>query len=265
MTKSLEKIFGKTGFPQGVGLNNGPPSAEFVSFPTSETIEKLKSELAKANKRADEAEHRANQDPLTGLKNRLGFEESLKDKVKDFIRNPNKLLVVVNMDFDGLKAINDCHGHPMGDLLIKNMADRFLSCFRASDTIAHVTDSTIARVGGDEFLMIASPNDTKGLAKYIKRVRALQRDLDESTSHKPADHSRISVGFSILNGRVLERIKKELAAEENNSHPTDLCEKICDYLNKTADSRMYRNKIKRRSVGHSNEQGHPVAVLTLGA
>lgn len=86
-------------------------------------------------------------DPLTGLPNRLLFSDRLTRRLSE-ARNEGKMLAVMFLDVDRFKLINDTLGHNMGDMLLKEIADRLHSCLRDVDTLA--------RMGGDEFTIIVS-------------------------------------------------------------------------------------------------------------
>jgi PAS domain S-box-containing protein len=89
--------------------------------------------------------HRSLHDPLTGLPNRLLFQDRLWHALERGHRERTPTCVLI-MDLDGFKAINDRLGHPMGDLVLVAFAGRLRSVLRASDTAA--------RLGGDEFSIV---------------------------------------------------------------------------------------------------------------
>lgn len=87
----------------------------------------------------------AYQDPLTALPNRLAFESSL-DQALALASRYDRTFAVLGLDLNGFKSVNDTFGHEIGDLLLTSVAQRLASCMRSSDTVA--------RVGGDEFLIL---------------------------------------------------------------------------------------------------------------
>ena len=87
----------------------------------------------------------AHHDNLTGLPNRLLFIDRLMHALQMASRNGKKAGVVF-IDIDGFKPVNDQYGHDIGDELLQSIAERFLNCVRNSDTLA--------RIGGDEFVVI---------------------------------------------------------------------------------------------------------------
>ncbi|WP_370967578.1 putative bifunctional diguanylate cyclase/phosphodiesterase [Amycolatopsis sp. cg9] len=86
--------------------------------------------------------HQAYHDPLTGLANRALFA----DRLDRAVENGPRPLVLIFVDLDDFKEVNDRFGHAGGDVLLHAVAQRLLSCVRAGDTVA--------RLGGDEFAIL---------------------------------------------------------------------------------------------------------------
>ena len=93
----------------------------------------------------EKTQHQAMTDGLTGLANHKTFYEILEKELRRLQRY-GEFLSVIMIDIDNLKPINDNHGHRAGDLAIKHVSKKILSCSRKSDTAA--------RYGGDEFAVI---------------------------------------------------------------------------------------------------------------
>lgn len=111
----------------------------------------------------DQLEAMASTDPLTGLKNRRFFQNSLlaslillEQQQRDF-----SLLVV---DIDHFKSINDTYGHPIGDLVLGNLAGLLQSMSRSSDVVA--------RYGGEEFVIILAECDHDQAMEVAERYRS---------------------------------------------------------------------------------------------
>jgi diguanylate cyclase (GGDEF)-like protein len=100
----------------------------------------------------------ANQDFLTGLKNRqfLRFAESV------WINKRSRPFSVFFIDLDNFKNINDSHGHSYGDILLKQVADRLLSVFSKNDLVC--------RQGGDEFIVLCRCYDEPSIGSLANRV-----------------------------------------------------------------------------------------------
>ncbi len=100
------------------------------------------SSLKHAQARLD---HQAHHDPLTGLPNRTLFESRLRSALDD-AREDNRQGAILFLDLDRFKHINDSLGHPVGDQLLKGIAQRLKERLRDIDTVA--------RLGGDEFIIL---------------------------------------------------------------------------------------------------------------
>lgn len=111
--------------------------------------------------------HQANHDALTGLANRPLYEKTLSDALGAARRQgaPVSLLFI---DVDEFKDVNDNYGHPVGDIVLRTIAERLRTCARPSDTLA--------RISGDEFTMVMP--DTDAL-----EAQAVAQRIHESLAH----------------------------------------------------------------------------------
>ncbi len=106
--------------------------------------------------------HMARHDALTDLPNRVLLRERLEHELKRVKRG--ECLAVLCLDLDQFKAVNDALGHPIGDELLKLVADRLRGCTREPDTVA--------RLGGDEFAIIMTQmQEATDAAALAKRIR----------------------------------------------------------------------------------------------
>jgi diguanylate cyclase (GGDEF)-like protein len=103
--------------------------------------------LTRLKKTNDQVTYLAHHDALTGLPNRILFNDRLNQALTRAHRD-KEALAVLYLDLDGFKKINDSLGHDMGDVLLREASARLQSCVRDSDTVA--------RMGGDEFTIILS-------------------------------------------------------------------------------------------------------------
>jgi diguanylate cyclase (GGDEF)-like protein len=122
-------------------LKTGNPALAPAALLLAE-IERLKSELIRAEQKVSELELRADVDPLLDILNRRGFERELKRSLAYLQRYQGEAALLF-IDLDGFKAVNDRHGHAAGDALLKAVARELTGHVRASDVVA--------RLGGDEF------------------------------------------------------------------------------------------------------------------
>jgi diguanylate cyclase (GGDEF)-like protein len=104
----------------------------------------------------------ARTDPMTELENRAGWEHLLANEENRRARYPEPVSVV-SADLNGLKTINDRDGHEAGDRAIVATANLLRATARSVDHVA--------RVGGDEFLILLPETDAAGAAKFVNRLR----------------------------------------------------------------------------------------------
>lgn len=151
----------------------------------------------------------ATHDKLTGLFNRAYFHETLQ-QLDDLKTQP---ISIVMADIDLLKQTNDTLGHDAGDELIRRASSVFSECFRASDTVA--------RIGGDEFVVLI-PNADEEIAQVIlNRLRTTLANHNDFYEGPP-----LEISFGIATSRPGERI-------------TD--------VQKRADENMYEEKQRRKA------------------
>ena len=153
----------------------------------------------------------SNHDALTHLYNRLFFDTELKrlEKSRQFP------ITIIMADVDKLKDINDFLGHHIGDQVLRNIADIFLSVFRQEDIVS--------RMGGDEFISIL-PNTGDHEAKII--IDRLNKQFETYNTDHPELPIYISIGVSTA--RKGESLQEHL---------------------KIADTYMYEEKDKKKEGG----------------
>lgn len=176
--------------------------------------------LAEANARLSKL---ALQDPLTGVANRAGLNLRLAQAWQQ-AHQRQELLALILLDLDGFKAINDRHGHAVGDLLLTQVAARLQASARATDLVA--------RLGGDEFVLICEAIDNAEQALALA-----ERILHSLTQPMQLGDLRLSlsasIGISICNGQSYESLLHE------------------------ADQAMYLAKADGRSRIHLRQSGTP--------
>lgn len=131
--------------------------------------------------------HRSLHDPLTGLPNRLLFQDRLWHALERGRRDKTPTCVLV-VDLDGFKAINDQLGHPMGDLVLMAFAERLRSVLRASDTAA--------RMGGDEFSIVCENTERADAEILSGRLRLAVTDPMILAGEVVAVGVSIGIGFA---------------------------------------------------------------------
>ena len=129
-------------------------------------------------------------DPLTGLANRRLFIELLEADVARTQRNGLPLAVAF-LDLDGFKNVNDTYGHDVGDLVLCEITRRLLTVVRGADTVA--------RIGGDEFVIVYEPND----ANAHNLTQRLDRALSEPIRISPTVVVRCPASIGIADTRTV--------------------------------------------------------------
>lgn len=101
-------------------------------------------------------------DPLTGLSNRRHFLAALDQEI-DRVTRAGDMALLLMVDIDHFKRVNDNHGHPAGDLVIRAVAQSLLACVRPMDTVS--------RFGGEEFAIILPSCQSVFGAQVAERIR----------------------------------------------------------------------------------------------
>ena len=153
-------------------------------------------------------------DTLTGLYNRRGLDA----RITKLFEHPKTLghSVIVMVDADGLKGINDTYGHDKGDVYLTNIAKTLSSVGEK--------EHLVARQGGDEFvLFLYGYEDEKLLMEDISKLEGMQSGITAKIDEDLEVNIRFSMGYSIVDGK------------------NDFQE-----LLKEADEKMYQNKVERK-------------------
>lgn len=149
--------------------------------------EQLHEEIVERRLLELELKRQANQDRLTGLPNRVRLEQAF-DRARHQI-NRGKQIALVFMDLDGFKAINDTHGHLVGDEVLAEISERLQDATRSRDILS--------RVGGDEFALLLNDATELGASLVADRVQgAITAPLSIDGSHSVTIGVSIGIAFS---------------------------------------------------------------------
>jgi diguanylate cyclase (GGDEF)-like protein/PAS domain S-box-containing protein len=159
-------------------------------------------------------EYMAQHDALTDLPNRVQLYERLRQTLRS---NRGEHVAVFCLDLDRFKDVNDAHGHPVGDLLLKSVAGRLRQCIRDTDIVA--------RLGGDEFAIMQAggfqPTDATSLASRL--IEAISAPYALGSQQVTVE---VSIGIALAPGDGLE----------------------ADRLLRNADTALYRAKADGRGL-----------------
>lgn len=129
--------------------------------------------------------HQATHDYLTGLANRRSFFQMAAKEVAR-ARRQGQPLSLIMLDLDHFKDVNDTHGHRAGDLVLKKLAQVCLSQLRAEDTLA--------RFGGEEFVILLPQVDLSDAAQAAQRLRRL---VESMVVEDNGQHVRVTASFGV--------------------------------------------------------------------
>lgn len=173
------------------------------------------SDITAVKNHARELDRAANYDDLTGLPNRQLLEDRLRTACNHADRQ-HRSLSVCYLDLDGFKAINDRLGHPAGDQTLQTLSERLTRTLRSGDTVA--------RIGGDEFVLLLQGDDSHDAA--YQRILA-------------------AVGEPVMLGDVSVKLTASLGITR---YPEDGAD--AEGLIRHADQAMYSAKEKGRNQYH---------------
>tara|TARA_Y100000590_G_scaffold303218_1_gene341861 strand:- start:1750 stop:3390 length:1641 start_codon:yes stop_codon:yes gene_type:complete len=153
-------------------------------------------------------------DHLTGALNKTSFNMAL-----DRINETDKAIVMF-IDLDRFKPVNDTYGHKAGDAILEGVAERLMKEYKQPNVVA--------RLGGDEYCLIIYGEDIKSIEKHTSKVKALV--TDSFLVDVEGNETEISVGCSLGSAHY--------PTEGTNGHE----------LHETADKRMYEDKESKGDV-----------------
>jgi diguanylate cyclase (GGDEF)-like protein len=151
-------------------------------------------------RRADEKiAHLAHYDGLTDLPNRILFRERLEQSLKAI--RPGEQLAVLYIDIDEFKSVNDALGHPIGDELLKGVAERLRGCLKETDVAA--------RLGGDEFAVIQTAiKDRSETTRLVDEIHSAIRQPLECMGHLITTDASIGIALAPGDGVDLDQLLK---------------------------------------------------------
>ncbi|MFN0122682.1 MAG: diguanylate cyclase [Blastocatellia bacterium] len=170
----------------------------------------------------EETREDAYTDELTGLPNVRYLNTLLEQKLVEISMGGKCELTLLMLDLDGFKAVNDTHGHEIGDEVLRRVGKLMRENLRSSDTLV--------RQGGDEFVAVLLTDSTHSADQMIRRLQEAVDNFTLPLENGQTAHVGVSIGQAIFptDGVTFKEIKE------------------------TADKRMYANKKQRKTAQLSN-------------
>jgi diguanylate cyclase (GGDEF)-like protein len=190
-----------------------------------ELNERLKDEIEEHKRTKEAIQMMAQHDTLTGLANRALFTDRL-NQIRALSVRSGARFAQLYIDLDRFKPVNDAYGHGVGDMLLKAVSSRILSCVRESDTVA--------RIGGDEFVVLLHEVDGDQSA-----LNVAEKIREALSIRFPIDGHEIDIGCSIGVAMYPDHGRDELE------------------LSQSADAAMYEAKrAGRNNVRMAGQKGN---------
>ena len=208
-------------------------------------------DITEQRKAEAKIEYMAHHDALTDLPNRLQLYEQLRQMLARPRRGEH--VAVFCLDLDRFKDVNDAHGHPVGDLLLKAVADRLRQCVRDADMVA--------RLGGDEFAIMqagaSQPTDATSLASRLIEVIGAPYELGD---HQVTVELSIGIALAPDDGRDPDQLLKNadmaLYRAKSDGHG------LYRFFEPEMDARMQARRRLRDRSAQSDREWRIRAVLS---
>ncbi|MGA8890959.1 MAG: diguanylate cyclase, partial [Anaeromyxobacteraceae bacterium] len=166
----------------------GSRRADAFAREASRQLEVIAMQVADALLRArlfEQTERLASTDGLTGVLNHRTFQSRMDEQLRLAQRHGRKLSIVL-CDVDRFKSVNDTHGHPVGDLVLRGVARVLAGEARGTDVVA--------RYGGEEFALVMPETDGEGAGAIAERIR---RRLEEEIFATESGPLRVTISLGV--------------------------------------------------------------------
>lgn len=161
-------------------------------------LHRTREEQARLMERLAAAETASQTDPLTGIPNRRSLERILASGI-DESRGHGERLSIAILDIDHFKAFNDLHGHETGDLVLRLVARTIAGALRDGDTVA--------RFGGEEFVVVLPRADLATAAKVAERLRHTLEAREVTNRRTGAGYGKVTASFGVATLKATETAK----------------------------------------------------------
>ena len=188
--------------------------------------------------------HLAHHDSLTDLPNRALFDEVLNKAIKKAARQQDELAILF-IDLDRFKPINDAFGHYLGDEVLKVVGTRFQNTVRTTDTIA--------RQGGDEFIiLLESFNKDKDIYRVAEKLLQSLKQPMEIQQHEFIIGASVGVSIYPKDGTTMEELtrKADMAMYQAKCSGGSRIHFYTEQMNIAAHERMMLEETLRHAIDH---------------
>jgi diguanylate cyclase (GGDEF)-like protein len=169
-------------------------------------VARLREELDRAKRRVAHLEELADQDALVPIANRRAFVRELT-RLMAFAERYDAPGAVIYFDVNGMKQINDRHGHPAGDAALKHVAEVLLQNTRSSDVVG--------RLGGDEFGVILAQIDE---ATAVEKAQTLADGIVADPILWSGEELQVGVSFGVYAFSGREKVDEALSAADQRMY-----------------------------------------------
>lgn len=256
LIQPIQKL-GKKAYDVGHGRFNNPIgiSSQDEVGELAISFEEMAGNLQKSQ---DQVSYLAYHDALTGLPNRRMFQEYLQRAVANARRNHTGLALLF-LDLDDFKKVNDSMGHQAGDELLQALSERLTKCLRGEDQVSRQSTQlagespaeTIARVGGDEFLVllpsITDPSQAAIVAQRILKLLGKPFSINQNNFFIGC-----SIGISLYpnDGEDVETLAKnaDIAMYHAKEHGRNNYQYFNESMNAVAAARLNLENELRKAI-----------------
>ena len=186
-------------------------------------------------------QHLAHHDPLTGLANRTLLQDRLQGAIDAALRQ-REAGALAFIDLDNFKHINDSFGHDIGDQVLRSIADRLRHALR--------DDDTVARVGGDEFvLLIAGQSGPVPITELMERIRQAVGAPIQAGGKELVAGASIGVALFPDHGLAAEQVMR--AADAAMYHAKALGKNNCQFYSPELSHAMHENLLLEANLARA--------------
>jgi diguanylate cyclase (GGDEF)-like protein/PAS domain S-box-containing protein len=185
--------------------------------------------------------HLAHHDPLTGLANRNLLQERLKQAI-EFAERNRMVGALAFLDLDNFKHINDNLGHEVGDIVLRETAARLRANMREEDTVA--------RVGGDEFVLVINDQGSpEQVADLVERIRRSVATPVAAGGTEIVPGTSIGVALFPRDGKTVDKIMR--AADAAMYHAKSMGKNNCQFFSSELNRLVHQHLLLEASLGRA--------------